>query len=93
MHKTHHLQTPTNQNLSRALAILLPDILQRRLPKPLAMRERRISLDDDITLVQPLRDIGMVQPRVQFVLADGDLAAASAFDILLKLFEVMDTVV
>jgi hypothetical protein len=35
----------------------------------------------------------MIQPRMQFVLAHGDLSAATTFDVLLQLFEVVDTVV
>lgn len=57
------------------------------------MRKRRVSFNNDPALVQPLGDIRMVQPGMQLVLADGDLAPAAALDILLQLFEVVDAVV
>lgn len=57
------------------------------------MRQRRIRLNNDPTTLQPLRDIRVVQPRMQFVLANADLAAPAGFDVLLQLFEVVDSVV
>lgn len=57
------------------------------------MRKRRVRLDDDLAAVQPRSDIRMIQPRVQFVLSDGDLAPAAGLDVLFQLFQVVDAVV
>lgn len=57
------------------------------------MRKRRIRLNHDPTTLQPLHDIRVVQPWMQFVLSDADLAAPAGLDVLLQLFKVVDSVV
>lgn len=61
--------------------MLLPDMVQHVLTKPRSMRKRRVRLDHDIALQQPRRDFRAVEPRVQLVLADIDLAAAAGLDV------------
>lgn len=76
--RTNLLQPPPNHNLCRRLAILLPQICQQRLLHPLTMRQRRICLDNDIPLLEPLNDPRPVTPRVYLVLPNIDLAPVAA---------------
>lgn len=57
------------------------------------MCQRRVCLDDDMTLLQPRRDVRVIESGVQLVLSDIDLADATALDVLLQFFEVVDSVV
>lgn len=57
------------------------------------MRKRRVRLNNNIPLLQPLHDIRMIQPRVQLILTDVDLTTPTTLDISLQFFEVVDAVI
>lgn len=44
--------------------------------------KRRVRLNDDIALLQPLGDILARAPRVNLVLTDGNLTTASTLDVI-----------
>lgn len=70
--------------------MLLREGLQDRLLHAGRLYKGRVRLNKDIALTQPLGDILARTPGVDLVLADADLAAASALDIVLQLFEMLD---
>lgn len=73
---------------------MLPDqALQNRLLHARRLHQRRVSLDDDIALLQPVDDIFPRAPRVDLVLADGDLSAHAAVDVLFQFVQMVDAVV
>jgi hypothetical protein len=45
------------------------------------MRQRRIRLNNNLSTLQPFHDIRVIQPRVQLVLTDVDLAASAGLDV------------
>lgn len=74
--------------------MFLPQGLQNRLVEPIPMRQRRVRFNHDIAILKPLHDLRSIQPWVQLVLPNVDLASAlAALDILLQFIEVMDAVV
>ena len=87
------LQAPPEQDLSRSLAVLLHQVLQRRLIHAGGLDQRRVGLDHHVALPEPLAEVGSSAPRVQFILADGDLTAAALLDVVLEFLEVADAVV
>jgi hypothetical protein len=57
------------------------------------MRKRRVRLNNDIPLLQPLHDIRMIQPRVQLILTDINLTTPTTLDVSLQFFEMVDAVI
>lgn len=90
---TYLLQTPPNQHLRRCLAILPPQLFQHRLVGLGIPHKRRISLYHSPSLLQPVHNIRPRQPRMQLILPDIDLAAATGRNILLKLVEMVHSVI
>lgn len=87
------LQAPSQKNLCRGLAVLLRQCLQYRLIHALGLHQRRVGLHHNIALLQPRGDVLAMAPRVNLVLADIDLAADAAVNVLLELIEMVNTVV
>lgn len=67
--------------------------LQAGLTHASSLDQRRVGLDDDVTLLQPPSDVLPRAPGVDLVLTDGDLAADSAVDVRLQLLQVVDSIV
>lgn len=70
--------------------MLLGQLLENRLLHASTLDKRRVRLDDNITLVQPLGDIITRAPRVNLILADGNLTTTSALDVLLQFLQLLD---
>jgi hypothetical protein len=90
---TYLLQAPADQNLSLSLGVLLSKFLQNWLLHARRLHEGGVCLDNDVALLQPLRNIVTRAPRVNLILADSNLPTASTFDVLFQLLEVLDTIV
>lgn len=73
--------------------MLLGQVLQHGLVHALGLDERRVGLDDDVALLEPLDDVLSGAPGVDLVLADIDLTADSAVDVRLELIQVLHAVV
>ena len=87
------LQAPPDQDLGGSLAVLLCQALQAGFTHASSLDQRRVGLDDDVTLLQPPGDVLPRAPGVNLILPDGDLAADSAVDVCLQLFQVVDSIV
>lgn len=70
--------------------MLLSQVLQNGLLHARCLHEGRVCLDDNVALLQPLRNIVTRAPRVNLVLADGDLTTRSALDVILQLLKVLN---
>lgn len=73
--------------------MLLGQVLQDRLVHARGLDERRIGLDDDVALSQPLDHVLSGAPRVNLVLANIDLTTDSTVYVRLELVQVLDAVV
>lgn len=73
--------------------MLLGQVLQDRLVHARGLDERRVGLDDDVALSQPLDHVLSGAPGVNLVLANIDLTTDSTVDVRLELVQVLDAVV
>lgn len=95
------VQTPPDQDLRLGLAVLLRQLLQRRLVPAVPAHDGAVRLHGDTALRAPVDDVSPRAPRVQFDLVDAyDAAFALAaalglelFDVLLEFVEVVYAVV
>jgi hypothetical protein len=64
------LEPPTEQDLSRRLAILGRERLEQRVISTCGANKRRVSLEDDTALSTPLDDVRTSEPWVKLDLVD-----------------------
>jgi len=64
------LEAPTEQDLSRRLAILGRERLEQWVISTCGANKRRVSLEDDTTLSTPLDDVRTSKPWVKLHLVD-----------------------
>jgi len=57
------------------------------------MRQRTVRLDNDVVFLQPVDNIPAVAPRVNLILSNVDLAAASTVDVFLEFLEMVNPIV